>query len=162
VYVFTPSQEVRLVQITSNPDGTYREGPSPAELPGRAVTLLQIDGNLFFAAADRLEGLLPSPKNADRPVVILRLRAYESVSSTFINVLERYAQQVRERGGRLMLTGVRPNVKAQLDRTETTEEDLGLENVFVAPEIIGGATRMALEIAHRWLEEEKQDGEKEP
>ena len=61
-----------------------------------------------------------------------------------------------------MLTGVRPNVKAQLDRTETTEEDLGLENVFVATEIIGAATRMALEIAQRWLEEKNQDGEKEP
>jgi SulP family sulfate permease len=93
-------------------------------------------------------------------VVILRLRAYESISSTFINVLERYAQQVRERGGRLMLTGVRSNVKAQLDRTETTEIDIGPEKAFVATEIIGAATRMALEIARRWLEEE-QDGAQE-
>jgi SulP family sulfate permease len=93
------------------------DGSVPAELPSNAVTLLQIYGNMTFAGAETLESLLPSPKTAERPVVILRLRAQEGIGSSFIGVLEHYAQQLRAHDGKLMVAGVNPKVKGQLDRT---------------------------------------------
>ncbi len=152
-FFITGAHEVRLVQNIPNPDGTVTEGPVPAELASNAVTLLQIYGNLTFAGAETLEQFLPKVGDAKRPVVILRLRAQEGIGSSFVTVLERYSQQVKAAGGRLMVVGVNPKVKRQLDRTETTSDILGPENVFVATTTLGASTRAALDAAQRWLHE---------
>jgi hypothetical protein len=52
-----------------------------------------------------------------------------------------------------MLAGVNPKIKGQLDRTGTTDEILGAENVFVAATTVGASTREALNAAQRWLQE---------
>ena len=152
-FFITGAHEVRLTQHIPNPDGTVTEGPVPAELPSNAVTLLQIYGNLTFAGAETLEQYLPKVGDAKRPVVILRLRAQEGIGSSFVTVLERYSQQIKAAGGRLMVAGVNPKVKRQLDRTETTSDILGPENVFVATTTLGASTRTALDAAQRWLQE---------
>lgn len=166
VYFFvTSSHEVRVTQLTPVPFGAT-EGPVPAELPSHAVTVLQIYGNLTFMGAETLEARLPSARGAECPVVILRLRAQEGIGSSFIAVVERYDQQLRAHGGKLMLAGVNPKIKGQLDRTETTADVLGAENVFVSSATLGASTRAAYDAAQRWLEEmaggatEKTAGEK--
>ena len=141
------------MQHTPNPDGAMTEGPVPAELASNAVTVLQIYGNMTFAGAETLESLLPSPKTAQRPVVILRLRAQEGIGSSFIGVLERYAQQLKAHGGKLMVAGVNLKVKGQLDRTETTNEILGKENVFMSSTTLGASTHDAYAAAEQWLQE---------
>jgi SulP family sulfate permease len=157
-FFVTSSHEVRLVQLTPNPDGTVTEGPVPVELPGNAVTLLQIYGNMTFAGAETLESQLPLAHNAERPVVILRLRAQEGIGSSFVAMLERYSQQLKGHGGKLMVAGVNPKTKHQLDRTETTGEILGAENVFVSTTTLGASTRDAYAAAQRWLQEAAQPG----
>ena len=130
-----------------------------AEGQSNAVTLLQIYGNMTFAGPETLESLLPSPKTAERPVVILSLRAQEGIGSSFIGVLERYAQQLKAHGGKLMVAGVNPKIKGQLDRTGTASEILGGENVLVSSTTLGASTRAAYAAAERWLQErvESQD-----
>ena len=152
-FFITSTHEVRLTQIIQNPDGTVTEGPAPAELASNAVTVLQIYGNMTFTGAETLEQYLPKASSATRPVVILRLRAQEGIGSSFITVLERYSQQVKAVGGRLMVAGISKKVKGQLDRTETTSDLLGPENVFVATTNLGASTRAALAAAQRWLEQ---------
>ena len=152
-FFVTSSHEVRVTQDTLNPDGTVTEGPVPTELPSNAVTLLQIYGNMTFAGAETLEALLPPAKGAERPVVIFRLRAQEGIGSSFVTVLERYSQQLKARGGKLMVAGVNPRVKGQLDRTEASSDILGKENVFVSTTTLGASTRDAYAAAQRWLAE---------
>ena len=152
-FFITSTHEVRLTQIIQNPDGTVTEGPAPAELASNAVTVLQIYGNMTFTGAETLEQYLPKASSATRPVVILRLRAQEGIGSSFITVLERYSQQVKAVDGRLMVAGISKKVKGQLDRTETTSDLLGPENVFVATTNLGASTRAALAAAQRWLEQ---------
>jgi sulfate permease, SulP family len=156
VYVLTSSREVRVSELVTEPDGVVRERAAPEGLASRAVTVLQISGNIFFAAASQIESLLPSAKAADRPVVILRLRSQESIGSTFIRVLERYSSQVSMVGGRLMLAGVQERVRDQLDRTEITRRVLGAENVFMARDTLGTSTRQAMEVAQGWLDAEHE------
>jgi len=151
VYLVYSAQDVRLMEIIPNPDGTYRERPAPAELHSNAVTILHAYGNLFYAGAYKLEDLLPSAKGAERPVVILRIRRSDRIASTFINVLEHYEEQLKACGGKLMLAGVSPLVKEQLDVTETTSDVLGGEDIFLATENIGEATKLAWEAAQAWL-----------
>jgi SulP family sulfate permease len=157
VYLVSSAQDVRLMEIVPNPDGTYREQPAPAKLPSNAVTILHAYGNLFYAAAYKMEDLLPSASGSERPVVILRLRRSDSIASTFINVLEHYEEQLQACGGKLMLAGVSPRVKEQLDVTETTCDVLGDEDIFAATANIGEATKLAWEAAQAWLERETDE-----
>jgi SulP family sulfate permease len=95
--------------------------------------------------------MLPSAKEAERPVVILRLRQSMQISSTFINVLEFYNDQLKAQDGKLMLAGVSPRVKEQLDLTETTQDVLGEDAVFLSTDILGDSTTVAFEAAQAWL-----------
>jgi len=152
-FFVTSSREVRVDQLIPNPDGSITEKPAPAELASNSVTLLQLYGNMTFAGAETVEQFLPKAGSAVRPVVILRLRAQEGIGSSFVTVLERYSQQIKGAGGKLMVAGVNRKVKGQLDRTEATGEILGPENVFVATTALGASSRAALEAAQRWLQE---------
>ena len=53
-----------------------------------------------------------------------------------------------------MVAGVSRKVKGQLDRTETTKDILGEENVFVASTNLGASTRAAYTAAQEWLKTE--------
>ena len=152
-FFVTSSREVRLMEWTLDPEGKVKEGPAPEQVPSNAVTILQIYGNMTAAGAETLEEHLPKATNSHRPVVILRLRAQEGVGSSFVAVLERYHQQVKAADGRLMVAGVSKKVKGQLDRTHTTADLLGTENVFVATDYLGTSTLAAYMAAQSWLQE---------
>jgi SulP family sulfate permease len=85
--------------------------------------------------------------------VIIRLRQSRQISSTFVNVLEFYDKQLKDQGGKLMLAGVGPRVKEQLDLTETTQDVLGEEAIYLSTDIMGDSTKAALAAADVWLEE---------
>ena len=84
-------------------------------------------------------------------VVILLLRGQPDVGSTFIGVLRRYATTIQANGGRLMLAGINPRLRYQLDRTGTLAL-IGEENVFVEQAQLGMAMNEALAAARTWLE----------
>ena len=111
-----------------------------------------IYGNMTFAGAETVEAQLPQAKDSERPVVILRLRAQDGIGSSFLSVLERYETQLKAHGGKLMVAGVNPKVKGQLDRTEISSEILGAENVFVSTTTLGESSRAAYAAAQRWLQ----------
>lgn len=132
------------------PGGMPEEHPAPRELPSHQFTLLEVYGNLFFAAAKNLEEMLPTVNNTTRAVVALRLRGKDEVGSTFIGVLRRYAKDVQARDSRLMLVGVDPAVYEQLARTGVLAQ-LGPENVFLATPQLGTAVNQAAAAAYAWL-----------
>jgi anti-anti-sigma regulatory factor len=65
-------------------------------------------------------------------------------------VIERYARELRDNGGRLMLSGVSEPVYDQLERTGALEE-LGKENVYRETPIVGESTEYAVRTAEEWL-----------
>jgi sulfate permease, SulP family len=107
-------------------------------------------GSLFFAGARTLAEMLPSPAGASRPVVVLRLRGRTRAGATLIDVLDEYADELREVGGRLYLSGVQPKLGEQL--RDAGKLDLERE-VWITPaqEIIGSSTRDAVAQANAWL-----------
>ncbi len=91
--IYRSSLDVQVKQILPTSTGaSFRECPAPADLPPNAITILHIYGSVFYASADILRAALPSPYTADRSVVILGLRGRNELGSTFINLLQRYAQ----------------------------------------------------------------------
>ncbi len=154
LFVYRAALHTRIWELAPVEDGRWREQPAPAELPSQRVTVLQFYGTTFFGAAYTLEKMLPSPQAATRPIVVLRLRGHEGIASTFIGVLERYAERLQASGGKLVLSGVSERVWQRLLATETTDT-IPEEDVFLSGEILGTSTRRALEAATLWVEQEE-------
>jgi SulP family sulfate permease len=146
------ARNLRLVELIPSDSGLYRIQDAPKVLPSRKVTILQVYGVLFFPTVEKLLEILPSPAGSNFPVVILRLRQHGEISSSFINLLERYDLELQAAGGRLILTGVNLRIKEQLDDTDTIRDLLGDEDVFLASDLLGESTLFAIQAAEKWLE----------
>jgi SulP family sulfate permease len=149
-YIYSSSQQVSLYALKLMEDGDFQEEPAPEKLEDSSVTVLHVRGSTYFAAARTIQEILPSAKEAQQAVVIARLRETDEVGTTIISVMERYAAELRANGGRLMLSDVHENVKAQLLRTETTEV-IPEDSMFMATDMLGASTREALAAAQMWL-----------
>jgi len=150
LFVFRSADRLEITELERQPDGRYLQQPAPAQLEGEAVTILQSVGSLFFAGAVDLGEELPAVGETQRPVAILTLRNRDEVGSTFIGVIERYAEAVQQNGGKLMLSGVSPTVYDQLERTGALEV-IGGENVYKETPIVGESTEYARREAEAWL-----------
>jgi SulP family sulfate permease len=149
LYVYSSSTKIRLVEIAPTPDGHYVEQPAPAEIPSHKTTMLHVYGNAFFAAVYTLEQGLPSIEKTTHAAVIFSMRGRDTVTPTFLAFLERYAKKMHAGGNRLILAGVEPRVKEQLEATETMAL-IGASNIFVATAVLGEPMANALARAHEW------------
>jgi SulP family sulfate permease len=150
LFVLQQSNTIRVVEWIVGEGGWPVEQPAPRQLESDRVTVLYIYGNLFYAAASALENSLPAVEGARRAVVILLLRGYEDVGSTVNEVFRRYTQALQANSGKLMLAGLSPGLRNQLQRTGMLKL-IGEENIFLATETIGGAGNAALRAANDWL-----------
>ena len=150
MHVARQSNKVVITQWTPTPGGFPLEGPAPREAPSHRLTLLQIYGSLFFAAAKNMEEMLPHVDNTDRAVVALVLRGRTEIGSTFVTVLRRYAEALQARNSKLMLVGIDPAVRDQLAKTGLLAV-IGEENVFLATARLGEAMNQAIAAANVWL-----------
>jgi SulP family sulfate permease len=150
LYVFRQSNKVVVKEWVLQAQGFPLEEPAPSQVPSGRLTVLYIYGSLFFAGAKTLEDLLPKVDDADGAVVALGLRGQVEVGSTFVTVVQRYAEALRARGGKLMLVGVDPTVRDQLAKTGVLGL-LGEDNVFLATPQLGQALNEAIAAATAWL-----------
>jgi sulfate permease, SulP family len=148
--VFRQSNKVVVTQWVLQPEGFPLEQPVPKRLPSRQLTLLHVYGSLFFAAAKSMEEMLPEVGDATHAVVAINLRGKSEIGSTFVTVLQRYSQVLRDHDSRLMLVGVDSAVRDQLAKTGVLEL-IGEENVFVATPQLGAAFNQAVAAANAWL-----------
>jgi SulP family sulfate permease len=136
-----------------------REGQLPHEQevpevvePNRVVVLVPY-GSLFFAAAAIFEEELPVvDENTRNSAVILWLHGRTDLGSTFLGILERYAENLQAHDSRLMLTGVSEfslNVIKQTGQIET----FGRENVFKGTDEVGASILEATHVADKWMAE---------
>ncbi len=152
LYVARQSNKVELTQLVLTPRGLPIEQPAPKELPSGQFTMLQVYGSLFFAAAKNLEEILPAVDNTTRAVVALGMRGRGEIGSTFITVLQRYAESLQARDSRLMLVGIDPAVYQQLSKTGLLQT-IGEENIFLATSQVGEAMNEAAAAAYAWLDQ---------
>lgn len=154
LYLMSAASDVSVRAIIPAGNGRFSEASPPARLPSNTVTVLAVYGSLYFAGARTLLEALPSPQGATRPVVVLRLRGRTRVGATLIEVLDSYADDLAEVGGRLYLSGVDAEVSAQLRRVGKLDLK---EAVHIVPDsaTIGASTEEAVAQANAWLGSEK-------
>ncbi len=156
--VFQQSNTIRVVEWVVGSVGWPVEQPAPQQLESEKVTVLYVYGNLFYATAAALEAGLPEVEGSRRAAVILLLRGYDDIGSTVLGVLRRYTLALRGNEGKLILTGVSPNLRDQLQRTGLLHL-IREENVFLATDTIGEAGNIALKAATDWLAESSTESD---
>ena len=150
LYVGASAIDVRVVELVERPDGRIEERPAPRRLDSARTTTLDVYGHLFYAGAHTLEGLLPTPRGAERPVVVLRLRGRSTLGATLIDLLARYADALHAAGGRLYLSGVAREAYDQIVRTGKLRLT-GPVRAYEATPVLGESTREARADAEVWL-----------
>ncbi|MEO0563363.1 MAG: SulP family inorganic anion transporter [Chloroflexota bacterium] len=150
LYVYTSADNIQLTRMVAMGDGRFRRANLPETLPPNEAVILSVQGHLFFAAVYRLEALLPDASTADGTVVILRVRDNRYLGITGIQMLHDYAETLATTGGRLLLSGVSPEVYAQLERTGALHL-FGTGNVFVENDIVFDSTLRAYAESSKWL-----------
>ncbi len=146
------SNKVSVTQWVLQPQGFPLEQAPPKHLPSHRLTLLHVYGSLSFAAARNMEEMLPAIGDATHAVVAINLRGKSDIGSTFVTVLQRYAQTLKLRDSKLMLVGLDPALRAQLAKTGVLKV-IGEENVFLATPQLGEALNQAVAAANAWLEQ---------
>lgn len=144
------AKDVRLVLLSEGDDGAMVEEPVPSSLASEAVTVLNLYGSLFYAGARTLENDLPRPGNADKPVVVLRIRGKSAIGATAFSVLSAYAEDLSTRGGRLYLSGVDKDLIDQFESSGRIDS-AGTFHLVEATPTIGESTRAAIEEASAFL-----------
>jgi SulP family sulfate permease len=123
-------------------------------LPADQVTILASYGSLFFAAAPVFEEQLPAvDDNTRHSVAILALRERTGLGSTFMGVIERYANDLQEHDSRLILAGISKEVRQQLKYVGLLDV-LGRDNIYLETEIVGESVYAALNDADAWIDQQ--------
>ncbi|HVY46978.1 MAG TPA: SulP family inorganic anion transporter [Minicystis sp.] len=112
------------------------------------IVAIDLQGELFFAAADELETRLRAIFDGGTRYVVLRLAQSYNLDLTCAEAIEAVARRARDRGGRLILSGVRPGTRGTLERARVIER-IGADAVFELEDELIGSTIRALEYAKK-------------
>lgn len=138
----------KLRVLVEREDGVLCEAPEihPHEVGDIAV--LNLQGELYFAAAEELQSDLLEQLDRNTRFLVLRTQEAYNMDVTTAEALAHVAEQARARGGRLILCGVRPGMYGTFERSGLLPK-LGEENVFRAERELLLSTRKALRYAHQ-------------
>lgn len=111
------------------------------------VTLINIEGDLYFGSANDLEEKLrPVLEDPQIAVCILRLKRVNVVDISAIEVVENFIVSLQKRGKQILLCGVEPTMKKFLDKLGITAM-IGEANVFLAEEKLFASSKKAFQTA---------------
>lgn len=143
LFVAQQSNHVRVRQVQFLEGGRMREIDPLPTVPAGEVVILQPYGSLFFASAPIFEHQLPAVSRASKgAVVIIRLRGTDQIGLSLIEVLRRYAHDLRDADASLKLVISEKRVLDQIEGSGLAAE-LGAGNVYRSSEWIGETVRRA-------------------
>ena len=163
MFVFNQSNKIVVKEWTFTKGQLPVEQDAPEIVPPNEITVLVPYGSLFFAAVQAFEEELPNiDENTRNAVIILHLRGRAELGSTFLGVLDRYAEDLQAHDSKLMLAEVSSFSKGVIEQTDQIRI-YGRENVFEATEVVGESIVEAHHAAEKWIaEHEHEDLESAP
>ncbi len=148
---------LRMTEMISRDEGEFRERRIDGHTGKTAITLVQIEGPLFFAHADEIADTLSEIFARGPSVVILRMRRTHQLDSSVIAGLDRVVTNYQQAGGVLMVCGL----------TRAMRRELLQRSAFAArrPELllttggrVFGSALHAVELATRIVQRRGTDG----
>ena len=155
-----------LVEYEFSDEGELREKALKAARPIPSISIVHVEGDLFFGAADvfrsQIEQAVDDP---NLKVIILRMKNARHLDATSAMALEDFVRHTRERGIYVLVSGVTRPLYKVLKKSgilETIQEGAdrkeGESNLFVQfPSNPNLSTRDALRRAQQLLGEKKAD-----
>ncbi|MEG1586832.1 MAG: SulP family inorganic anion transporter [Bacteroidales bacterium] len=130
-------------------EGTDVTGVSDEKINvAKGVEVFEIDGPFFFGMANKFDEEMRII--GDKPIIrILRMRKVPFIDSTGLHNLEMFVNRSHKEHIRIILSGVRPNVMATLEKSHVAGL-IGKEYIF---DHINGAVEKANHIADKILQE---------
>jgi SulP family sulfate permease len=164
ILLFAVRQSHRIAVV----EWKLKEGRLPIEqtppatlLPG-SVTVLVPFGSLFYAAAATFEEKLPkTDARTSHAVVIINLHSRTDLGSTFMRTIDRYSEDLKSHGSRLMLAEVDPSLKEQLARAGIVDS-ISRRNIFLQTEEVAGSLYEAYAVAEEWVSQQQATKDGEP
>ncbi len=118
LFVFNQSNKIAVKVWTVRKGQLPIEQDAPEILSPNEITVLIPYGSLFFAAAATFEEELPTiTEDTHNSVVVLWLRGRTDLGSTFLGVLDRYAENLQAHGSKLMLAEISSYSKGVIEQT---------------------------------------------
>ncbi|MFP4144774.1 MAG: SulP family inorganic anion transporter, partial [Phycisphaeraceae bacterium] len=142
------ASHLHMAEMVRSPHGPFLERPLRRRAGEDKVIFLQVEGDLFFGLADELQDRLTDVAHSDAEVVIIRLKRTHSIDATVLSVLEQFVDQMLDKGGHVLLCGIRPHIHRRLQRFGLVDR-LGEENVFSASTGGFASAKQALDQARK-------------
>lgn len=135
----------RLVvsEMVFGTDAHWHECRPDSQTGTSAIVLLQLEGALYFGAADELVTYLRQVAQHKPKVVILRLKRAHHLDATIAENLRNLARDWRKAGTELVLCGLRPETIGLVERMGLIQA-IGPDNVFLTDRNIFGSVHLAV------------------
>lgn len=146
LFFLKSSSKLYIAHMEQTASGTFAEKKLYDSSGEERIAFLQVEGELYFAIADQLQDELNDARAGGVRAVVLRLKRCHNIDGTVLDVLEKFAQEMKDHGGQLLLCGIRPNV-LRIMRDYGLLKLLGEDNVFPAERGAFVGARQAIERA---------------
>jgi anti-anti-sigma factor len=146
--------QLQMVEMVEAGPRVYREIEIDEDTGKSAIVLLGLEGDLFFGVVEELEEKLERIAANGARAIIIRMKRAHSIDATAAEALASFATHFKERGGRLILCGLKPELHAKIMRSHLGEV-LGAENVLLTDKRYLGSLRRAIELARCEVRAEK-------
>jgi len=151
-----------ITQLVQREDSGFDEIPFNKAAPSEVVTV-NLEGDLYFAAAEDLDYELLNCLTPKTRVVILRMKRLRAVGSSAMAILEHFWELLHARGVHLVVCGIEDALKKVMTGSGLRKQ-LGEQNIFYADNKLFQSTELAL--ARAWsiaeMERRRQRNASEP
>ena len=146
-----------LVEYAINESGNLAELHDPSQRPHPQISIIHVEGELFFGAADLFqEQVRLLADNQNIRVFILRMKNARHLDASTVMAMEYLHEYLRETDRHLLISGSSPDVTRVLENSGLLQQ-IGRQNIFPAEANPTMATRNALRRAKELLPNEPLD-----
>lgn len=145
--------ETDLTQLVPRTDTGFDEVPFERAAPSEVVTV-NMEGDLYFAAAEDLDYKMLGCLTSKTRVVILRMKRLRAVGSTAMAILEHFWEILSKRDIHLVVCGIEDDLKSVMTKSGLRNQ-IGEQNIFYADNKLFQSTELALARAWSIVEMER-------
>jgi SulP family sulfate permease len=146
-----------LVEYGFDATGNLSELEDAKQRRNNAISIVHVEGELFFGAADLFQEQVRLLSNDEKiRVIILRMKNARHLDATSVMSLLELHEYLSKSGRFLLVSGINPDVEKVL-RKSGTYDIIGADNIFPAEANLTASTKKALLRASHLLQTRKAD-----
>lgn len=151
-----------LVEYGFNQEGQLSQLDEKRERRNSAISIVHVEGELFFGAADLFqEQVRYLADEDDIKVVVLRMKNARHLDATSVMSLVQLLEYLHKTGRHLLVSGINPDVERVLKRSGAWEKLGGADNIFPAEANLTMSTKRALLRASQLIQQDGGTGKAE-